>query len=182
MVVSTAVADEDFRSLFENTTAGVLIIIMDSIKSIDRAALTEAHENRLQFIKDLFEIQNVWGALELEGAAGAFLYRKNNVVAITELGRLKSGALRYLSVSITLQEADMNPTTAVAVGVCYRVKQTLQKSPIWPVGFLTNVSQAVRAEGVRFLGGIFDCPSDQAAGFARSCGALPPSPFTQAFR
>jgi hypothetical protein len=74
-----AVADEDFRSLLENTTAGFLIIIMDSIKSIDRAALTEAHEKRLQFTKDLFDMQNVWGAMAFDDAAGAFLYRKKKL-------------------------------------------------------------------------------------------------------
>jgi hypothetical protein len=32
------------------------------------------------------------------------------------------------------------------------------------------------------LGGVFDCPSRQAAELARSCGALPDSPFAQVFK
>ena len=76
----------------------------------------------------------------------------------------------------------MNPNTAVAVGVCYRVSPNFEKGPIWDEGFLNDVSAAVRAQRVRFLGGIFDCSADQAAVFARSCGALGPGPYTQVFK
>ena len=76
----------------------------------------------------------------------------------------------------------MNPKTAVAVGVCYRVKHNLQRSALWPQDFLKRVSEAVRAERVRFWGGVFDCTSEQAALLGRSCGALAPCPFYQAFK
>ena len=35
---------------------------------------------------------------------------------------------------------------------------------------------------MRFLGGVFDCPSEQAAALGRSCGAVAPSPFAQIFK
>ena len=68
------------------------------------------------------------------------------------------------------------------MGVCYRVNQTLHRGAPWLVDFLNNLSEAVRAERVRFLGGVFDCPSEQAAQLGRSCGALPPCPFAQCFK
>ena len=40
----------------------------------------------------------------------------------------------------------------------------------------------MRAERVRFLGGVFDCPCVQAAELGRSCGAMPPCPFAQWFK
>jgi hypothetical protein len=118
----------------------------------------------------------------LEKEAGGFPSRKNRVAGITELGRVSCGELRYLSASVALEQGYMNPTTAVAVGVCYRVSPNFEKGHIGDEGFLNRVSEAVRREGVRFLGGIFDCSSDQAAVFARSCGALFPSPYTQVFK
>ena len=35
---------------------------------------------------------------------------------------------------------------------------------------------------MRFLGGVFDCPSEQAAALGRSCGAAAPSPFAQSLK
>ena len=32
------------------------------------------------------------------------------------------------------------------------------------------------------MGGVFDCPSEQVADLARSCGASPPCPFAQVFK
>ena len=52
----------------------------------------------------------------------------------------------------------------------------------WPEPFIQQVSAAVREGGVRFLGGVFDCPSEQAAASGRSCGAVAPSPFAQIFK
>ena len=111
-----------------------------------------------------------------------FLYRKNRVASITALERVSCGDLRYVSVSVALEQGYMNPNTAVAVCVCYRVSPNFERGPIWDEGFLNDVSAVVRAQRVRFLGGIFDCSSDQAAVFARSCGALGPSPYTQVFK
>ena len=62
------------------------------------------------------------------------------------------------------------------------VNISLKRSAPWPLDFVKGVSKAVRAENVRFLGGVFDCPSQQAAELGRSCGALEPGPFAQVFK
>jgi hypothetical protein len=182
IAVSTAVEDEDFVWQLENCSARVLIVILDSVMPSENTALSEAHVNRLNIIRRLVARQDVWGGLEFDGGAGAFLYRRNRVADITKLGVQSCGQLRYLSVALILLEGYQNPDTAVAVGVCYRVRPNLNPSPTWPEEFIQGISEAVHAQGVRILAGIFDCPSAQAAALARSCGALPPCPFLLVFR
>ena len=123
------------------------------------------------------------GGKEFEGAAGAFLYRKGRVAGLRELGVQRAGDHRYSSAEFHFWRMGyQNHKTAVAAGVCYRVKQNLQRSAPLPQDFLYRVSEAVRAERVRFLGGVFECPSEQAAELGRSCGALAPCPFAQVFK
>ena len=76
----------------------------------------------------------------------------------------------------------MNKATAVAVGVCYRVTQNLKRGAPWPRDFITTVVHRVREDSVRFLGGVFECPSQQVAQLACSCGAVAPCPFAQVFK
>jgi hypothetical protein len=85
-----------------------------------------------------------------------------------------------MSAEVYLNES-YNPRAAVAVGACFRLNQTVSRNAPWLGDFLTIVSEAVRAERVRFLGGVFDCPCEQAAELGRSCGAMPPCPFAQWF-
>ena len=66
----------------------------------------------------------------------------------------------------------MNPRAAVAGGVCYGVNENLKRSAHWPLDFPLGVSEAVRSDIVRFYGGVFECPSQQAAELGRSCGAV----------
>ena len=65
-----------------------------------------------------------------------------------------------------------NPRAAVVVGVYYRVSENLKRSAPWPPEYFNGVSEAVCSEKVRFLGGVFECPSQQAAELGRSCGAV----------
>ena len=45
---------------------------------------------------------------------------------------------------------------AVAVGVCYRVSENIKRSAPWSPEYFNGVSE------VRFLGGVFECTSQQA--------------------
>ena len=157
-------------------------MLMDALKTTEKTALREAQEKRLQFIRRLFQEKDLWRGLEFEGAAGAFLYRKGRVAGLRELGVQRVGDHRYISAEFQLEEGCQNNETAVAVGVCYRVNQTLQRSAPLPQVFLNKVSESVRAERVRFLGGVFECPSEQAAELGRSCGAVDPCPFAQVWK
>ena len=55
----------------------------------------------------------------------------------------------------------------------------MKSNALWLDFFIQKVSKAVRDDGVRFLGSIFDCPPKQAAALVRSCGAVALSPFAQ---
>jgi hypothetical protein len=55
----------------------------------------------------------------------------------------------------------------------------MKSNAFWLDFFIQKVSNAVRDDGVRFLGSIFDCPPKQAAALGRSCGAVAPSPFAE---
>ena len=66
----------------------------------------------------------------------------------------------------------MNSRAAVAGGVCYGVNENLKRSALWPPESPLGVSEAVRSAIVRFFGGVFECPSQQAAELGRSCGAV----------
>ena len=43
----------------------------------------------------------------------------------------------------------------------------MRASAPWPPGFIEAVHEAVREEKVRFLGGVFECPSTQAVELGR---------------
>ena len=66
----------------------------------------------------------------------------------------------------------MNPRAAVAGGVFYVVNENLKRSALWPPELPLGVSEAVRSESVRFFGGVFERPSQQAAELCRSYGAV----------
>jgi hypothetical protein len=112
--------------------------------------------------------------------AWAFLFGGSRGTDTGELGEKRVDDHIYMSAEVYLIES-YNPRTAVAVGVCFRLNQTVSRNAPWLGDFLTTVSEAVRAERVRFLGGVFDCPCEQAAELGRSCGAMPPCPFAQWF-
>ena len=69
----------------------------------------------------------------------------------------------------------------VAVGVYYRVSENLKRSAPWYPEYFNGASEVVCSEKVRFVGGAFGCPSQQAEELGRSCGAVAPSPFAQVF-
>ena len=71
---------------------------------------------------------------------------------------------------------------AVAVGVYYRVSENLKRSASWPPDYFNGVSEAVCSEKVRFAGGVFERPSQQAAELGRIRGAVAPSPVAQVFK
>ena len=148
------------------------------MKSTDSKRLREAKVGRQQFLERLFQQQEVWSGVRFEGSAGTFLYRKTRVASLRRVGSESVGDHRYLSVEFQLLAGYHNPQAAVAVGVCYKVAHDLQRSAPWPLGFIRRVHEAVRAEQVRFLGGVFECPSSQAAELGRSCGAEE-NPFAQ---
>jgi hypothetical protein len=154
---------------------------MGTIKTKATAALREAQEKRQQFTHHLFQRDDVRGGQEFEGTVGAVLCRKNRVAGLRELGAQKVGDHWCIRAEFDLKEGYMSPPTAVAVGVCYRVTQNLRRSPPWPQDLIARVSEAVRAERVRFLGGVFECPSQQVADLARSCGAVALCTFAQVF-
>ena len=89
---------------------------------------------------------------------------------------------RGLNAELHFEERYRNPRAAVAVGVCYRVNENLQSSTPWSPAYSHGVSEAVCSEQVRFLGGVFECPSQQAAELGRSCGAVAPSRVAQVFK
>ena len=66
----------------------------------------------------------------------------------------------------------MNPRAAIAGGMCYGVNENLKRNALWPPEFPLGVSEAIGSEIVRFFGGVFECPSQQAAELYRSCGAV----------
>ena len=67
------------------------------------------------------------------------------------------------------------------MGVYYRVSENLKRSAPWSPEYFNGVSEAMCSGTVRFLGGVFECPSQQAEELGRSCGAVAPSPFAQVF-
>jgi hypothetical protein len=139
-------------------------------------------EKRQQVVRNLLENNCVWGGHAFEDSAGAFLYKKNRVAELRLLSVDGVGDLRYMSVDLSLKPGYMNPATAVAVGVCYRIHQNLKRDAPWPPDFITLVARRVREDSVRFLGGVFECPSLQVIQMARSCGAMAPGPFAQVFK
>ena len=181
-VVSSAVADGDFKWQLENSPASVLILCMDPIKSSDGRRLREASVRRQEFLKGVIERDEIWAGVLFEGSAGAVLYRKSRVADCRTLGKVAVASLRYLGVEFQWRPGYRNPQTAVAVGVCYKVAHDIRPSAAWTPAFLTRVCKAVREEGVRFLGGVFECPSSQASELGRSCGAKGPNPFAQLWR
>ena len=182
MVVLTEAAVADFKWQLQNSPAGLLILLLDPIQTSDVALLRKAQEKRHEFIRRLLELDfNRWGVHKFGSDAGAFLYKRNRVEALREVGVKRVGDHIYMSAEFHLAES-YNPRTAVAVGVCYRLNHTQSRNAPWPRDFLTVVSEAVRAERVRFLGGVFDCPCEQAAELGRSCGAMPSCPFAQCFK
>ena len=66
----------------------------------------------------------------------------------------------------------MNSRAAVAGGVCYGVNENLKRTSLWPPDFPIGVSEVMRSEIVRFFGGVFECPSQQAAELYRRCGGV----------
>jgi hypothetical protein len=179
MVVLYPVAVEDLAWQLQSTLAGVLILLMDTVKTDAPAVLLEAQEKRQQLLRNLLGGRPVWGGMVLERNASAILYKKNRVSDIRRLGVQQVGEHRYTSVEVVLKEGYMNKATAVAVAVCYRVTQNLKRDAPWPRHFITTAMNRVREESVRFSGGVFDCPSEQVADLARSCGACP---FAQVFK
>ena len=86
MVVLSAVAADDFKWQVEGCPSGVLILLMDTMQTSDTTALHEAREKRQQFLRDLILEDDQWGGLEFECSVGAFLYRKNTIAHMRELG------------------------------------------------------------------------------------------------
>jgi len=174
MVVLHPVEAEDLEWQLENSPAGVLIVLLDTIKSHDPAAVLQHKEKRQQVVRNLLENSSVWGGHAFEDSAGAFLYKKNRVAELRLLGVDGVGDHRYMSADFSLKHGYMNPATAVAVGVCYRIHQNLKRDAPWPPDFITLVARRVREDSVRFLGGVFECPSQQVAQMACSCDARKP--------
>jgi len=86
MVVLHPVEAEDLEWQLENSLAGVLILLMDTIKTYDPAAVLQHKEKRQQVVRNLLENSSVWGGHAFEDSAGAFLYRKNRVAEVRLLG------------------------------------------------------------------------------------------------
>ena len=59
MLVFTAAAAVDFLWQFVNSLAHVQILLMDSIKTIDKTVVYNAQEKRKEFIINLFEKEDV---------------------------------------------------------------------------------------------------------------------------
>ena len=129
-------------------------MLMDTKQTTDKTALREAHEKRKQFVRHLVEKEDAWRGQEFGGAVGAFLYRKNRVAGLRELGVQSGGDHWYLSAEFPFEEGNRNPRAAVVVGVCYRVNQNPKRSAPWPPEFTNGVSATVRSERVIFCGGV----------------------------
>ena len=86
---------------------------------------------------------------------------------------------RDLTAAFDLEEVYRESRAVVAVDVYYRFSENLQGSAPWPPEYFNVVSEAMCSEKVRFLGGVFERASQQAAEKGRSCGAVAPSPFAQ---
>jgi hypothetical protein len=157
----------------------VIILLVGTAKTDAPAVLLEAQEKRQQLLRNLLGGSIVWGGMVLERNVGAILYKKNRVSDIRRLGVQQVGNHRYTSVEVVVKEGYMSKATAVAVAVCYRVTQNLKRDAPWPRHFIATVMNRVREESVRFLGGVFDCPSEQVAALSRSCGACT---FAQVFK
>ena len=59
MLVFTAVAVVDFPWQIVNSLARVQIVLMDSIKTIDKTVVYNAQEKRKEFIINIFEKEDV---------------------------------------------------------------------------------------------------------------------------
>ena len=178
-VVSSAVVDEDFQWQLENSPASVAILLMDPLTSTDTDRQREAKAGRAAFLVRLLDRQDLWSGVLFEGSAGALLFKKNRVESFRPMGTTSVAGHRYVAVEFKLLAGYQNPPTAVAVGVCYKVAHHPRASAVWSPGFITQVQEAVRAQGVRFLGGVFDCPRFQVEELAVQCGAAPNCPFAQ---
>ena len=88
---------------------------------------------------------------------------------------------RDLTAAFDLEEVYRKSRAVGLVAVYYRFSENLQGSAPWPPEYFNGVSEAVCSEKVRFLGGVFERASQQAAEKGRSCGAVASSPFAQDF-
>ena len=151
MVVLHPVEAEDLEWQLQISLAGVLILLVDAIKTDDSAALLQHKEKRQQVVRNLLETSSVWGGHAFEGSVGAFLYKKNRVAECRLLGVHGVGDHKDMSADFFLKQGYMKPATAIAVGVCYRVNQNLKRDAPWPRDFITLVVHRAREDSVRFL-------------------------------
>ena len=63
--------------------------------------------------------------------------------------------------------------------VYYRVSENIKRNAPWSPEYLNGVSEAMCSEKMRFVGGVFECPSQQAEELGRGCCAMAPNPFAQ---
>ena len=96
---------------------------------------------------------------------------ENRVAGLTVMGMQMKVDDTDLNAELQLEEGYRNPRAVVAVGVCYRVNENLQGSAPWPQEYFHGVSEAVCSVHVRFLGGVFERPSQQAAELGRCFAA-----------
>ena len=78
---------------------------------------------------------------------------------------------RDLTAAFGLEEVYRKSRAVVAVDVYYRFSENLQGSAPWPPENFNGVSEAVCSETVRFLGGVFERLSQQAAELGCSSAA-----------
>jgi hypothetical protein len=154
---------------------------MNATPSMEDAQVRLATQRRRELIVRIFQHCDVWGLHVFKDAAGAFMYKKNRGESLIDIRMHTYKDFTYISAKVQLCQGYVKSSTAVAVAACYRTHQKLAHT-CWPEPFIQQVSAAMREGGVRFLGGVFDCPSQQAAALGRSCGAVAPSQFAQIFK
>ena len=99
-VLMEGVSDDDFEWQLQTCIASVLIVLMDTIPTMEDAQVRLATQRREELIVRIFQHCDVWGLCVFKDVAGAFLYEKNRGESFIDIrmhlcGVLLTFARRY---------------------------------------------------------------------------------------
>ena len=101
-VLMEGVSDDDFEWQLQTCIASVLIVLMDTIPTMEETQLRLATQRRKELIVRIFQHCDVWGLHVFKDAVGAFLYRKNRGEGFIGIRMHMYGDFSYISANVQL--------------------------------------------------------------------------------
>jgi hypothetical protein len=103
-VVMEGVSDDDFEWQFQTCIASVLIVLMDTIPTMEDAQVRLVTQRREELIVRIFQHCDVWGLHVFKDVVGAFLYKKNRGESLIEIRMHMYGDVTYISAKVQLRQ------------------------------------------------------------------------------